>query len=101
MGSGFKASAWPLLDPSARRSLLEEILIFNPELEVIGTPDYESPSEPLLLDTSSGETVTLLGDVVQTPDGSLAVTVFPGGVKTDPLPIIAIGLALLAVAVNL
>ena len=77
---GFKASAWPDLDPTARQLLLEEFLIANPDLELTGAIDFEASLEPLLRDSRDGRIVSLAGEVIFAGDvGGLQVPVMPGG----------------------
>ena len=74
---GSRASAWPDLTPVARQLLLQETLVVNPSLVLVGTVDYQSAREPLLLHEPSGRFASLAGEFFNIGAG-LTVTITEG-----------------------
>lgn len=81
--AGFAASAWPDLDPAGRALFLEEFLVANPQLEVIGSVDYESAAEPVLVNRRSGDVVSLAGQTISSRSSGLTVPIVEGSILSS------------------
>lgn len=93
---GYRASAWPDLEPNARRLMVEDFLSGNPGFLAWGL-DYSEPREPLFM-APGGQYWSLSGQ----PVGGLAVditegTMIPAG-GLDWTTLAAVALVAVAVA---
>ena len=95
--AGFKSSAWPDLDGTARALLLTEFQVRNPDLELVGSVDYDSPREPLLQHRQTGQWFSLRGDLVSAGEAPrIAITGRPTSNGDQVLLVVLGGLLILA-----